>query len=175
VADVDTAAREAAALGARVLVEPLDVMGEGRLAVLLDPAGAVLDLWQPAGLAGAEVVNQPGAWCWNTLAVPDLEPVRPFYSELLGWSFEAATSESWVITLDGERMGGVQALPPGAGIPPNWSIAFAVEDIEDAHDRAVRGGGRELVAPQPVVVGRYSLLLDPQGAAFGLYAGQLDP
>ncbi len=175
VADVDRTAAQVAALGGQVLVEPFDVLALGRMAAVLDPAGAFFSLWQARSYHGAQLVNEPGAWCWNTLAVPDVAAVEGFYAELLGWTMTPAGAGSSVITLGGTRVAGVQLVPAGMGIPPNWSVAFAVEDIAEGHRRAVAGGGRELVPPQDVVVGHYGVLSDPQGGAFGLYSGELDP
>ncbi len=175
VADADAAARQVRALGGQVVLEPFDVHDWGRTAPVLDPAGAFFLLWQPRSYHGAQLVNEPGAWCWNTLAVPDPEAVRAFYSELFGWEITAVSPQSLVITLGEERVAGIQVTPPGGGIPPNWSVAFAVEDIEDAHRRAEAAGGRTLVAPVEVAVGRFGVVLDPQGGAFGLYSGLLDP
>ncbi|MGZ3411458.1 MAG: VOC family protein [Xanthobacteraceae bacterium] len=35
-------------LGAKVMQEPMEVMGMGSLSVIIDPTGAALGLWQPA-------------------------------------------------------------------------------------------------------------------------------
>src|SRR4051795_6846210 len=50
--------RAARAAAASLLAEPFD-SPTGRLAVIADPAGAVLAAWQPKLLRGAEVVNEP--------------------------------------------------------------------------------------------------------------------
>src|SRR5688572_11442368 len=63
--DLDRATSRARELGATVLAEPFEVPGAGRTSVLRDPSGAVVGLWQPAGHAGAGVVNEPGTWTWN--------------------------------------------------------------------------------------------------------------
>lgn len=175
VVDAEATAQRVGALGGRVIVEPFDVADLGRMAVVLDPAGAVFDLWQPGSYAGAELVNEPGAWCWNTLAVSDPEPVQAFYTELFGWTFLEATPASTVIMLGADRVGGIQRVPAGSGIPPNWSVAFAVEEIGSAHRRALHAGGQEIVSPLDVGIGHYSVVLDPQGGGFGLYSGVLDP
>ena len=45
--DADAKTTQAQELGATVLVQPWDVPGEGRVAVLQDPQGAVFNLFQP--------------------------------------------------------------------------------------------------------------------------------
>lgn len=49
VPDADAAVAKAKALGAEVLVEPTDVTGGGRAAVLKDPQGAVFSVFAPPG------------------------------------------------------------------------------------------------------------------------------
>lgn len=49
--DIDEAARRVARLGGAVLVGPLHVPGIAHIALVLDPVGATLGLWQPAGAA----------------------------------------------------------------------------------------------------------------------------
>jgi predicted enzyme related to lactoylglutathione lyase len=88
VGDLDRATARARELGAEVLAEPFEVPGAGRTAVLRDPAGAVVSLWQAGGHAGAGLVNEVGAWSWNELVTPDLDRARAFYGELVGWTSE---------------------------------------------------------------------------------------
>ena len=44
--DADATARKIKDAGGQVIVEPADVMDVGRMAVAVDPAGAVFGLWQ---------------------------------------------------------------------------------------------------------------------------------
>ena len=53
------------------MAEPFDVMDVGRMAVIVDPAGAALCLWEPKRHIGASLVNTPGALTWNDLLTPD--------------------------------------------------------------------------------------------------------
>src|SRR3954469_20306608 len=69
VKDADAAVRRAREAGATVLLEPLDAAPAGRVAVLLDPAGAPLCLWEPAAREGAQRVNEPGTWAMSALHV----------------------------------------------------------------------------------------------------------
>lgn len=47
VEDVDAAAKKAASLQAQIALEPCDIPDVGRIAVILDPQGAVLGLFTP--------------------------------------------------------------------------------------------------------------------------------
>ena len=82
-----TAAR-AAELGATVAAEAFDVMEVGRMAVIVDPVGAALCLWEPKSHIGASLVNAPGAMTWNDLITPDPAHSARFYGDLFGWTTE---------------------------------------------------------------------------------------
>ena len=62
----------------------------GRMAVLKDPQGAVLALWQPGTRIGAERVNDVGCLCMNELATSDLDVAGSFYGRLFGWTTESS-------------------------------------------------------------------------------------
>ena len=179
VADVDAASERVPALGGRVLAGPFDVLRAGRTAVIADPQGAALALWQPRDRPGAEVVNEPGALSWNDLITTDVEGARRFYGELLGWEVEQIPGAPyWTIRNRGARNGGMMPMPEpqrAAGMPPAWNAYFAVEDVDDALRTVQDSGGGIVVGPTAVPAGRFAVLRDPQGAVFSVLAGELDP
>jgi uncharacterized protein len=173
VADVDALAGRVRELGGEVLAEPFDVEQAGRMAVVRDPTGALLHLWQAREQPGAGRVNDAGCMVWNELASPDPARARDFFSELLGWAVEPEESGYGVITLDGARNGGMRPLQDGE--PTHWLVYFTVESCDDAIE-AVRGAGGSLITgPHDTDVGRVAAVADPQGAPFALYQGDVDP
>jgi uncharacterized protein len=64
---------------------------------------------------------------------------------------------------------------PAEGIPPLWQPYFAVESLEATQAKVRDLGGQVLTAPMAVPSGAFVAVLDPQGAAFSLLAGDLDP
>ena len=58
------------------------------MAVIADPTGAALCLWEPRASIGATLVNTPGSMAWNDLVTPDPETAIDFYGKLFGWTFE---------------------------------------------------------------------------------------
>jgi predicted enzyme related to lactoylglutathione lyase len=71
VADADETAQRVKAAGGSAIVEPMDVMDIGRMAVFADPTGAVFGVWQPKTFAGADLVNEPNSLCWNEVHTRD--------------------------------------------------------------------------------------------------------
>ena len=71
-----TAARVEAS-GGKTIAPPMEVLGEGSMAVFSDPSGAVFGVWQPARFKGAEIYNQPGAYTWSELQVRGIDAAKP--------------------------------------------------------------------------------------------------
>src|SRR3954452_19454349 len=65
VIDVDETAARVEGLGGKLLPGPYDVFDSGGMAVIADPTGALLSLWQANRHAGAGLVNDPGCLTWN--------------------------------------------------------------------------------------------------------------
>ena len=73
VEDADKTAARARAAGGSVVAEPFEVPEAGRMAVIVDPEGAVFCIWQSRGHKGAKVVNEHGSVNFNGLATRDAE------------------------------------------------------------------------------------------------------
>lgn len=173
VASADAVAKAAATAGGRVLMGPIDVMDIGRMAVLLDPVGAAVSIWEPRRFPGAQLVNEPGAMCWNELATREVEAAKAFYGHVFGW--EGTTREYSGSTYTEFQLGGVPVAgmvgmndqwPPE--VPSHWMVYFAVDDTDAAVRRTESLGGSVSVPPTDIPPGRLAVLNDPQGAVFSI-------
>lgn len=171
--DVEAIAGRAGELEAAVIAEPFDVMDSGRMAVLRDPTGAHVHLWQPGRHVGAGRVNEAGCMVWNELATPDVERASGFYQELLGWNAEGDATGYATIRLGDGINGGMRPLRDGE--PPNWLLYFSIPSLDEAIMHVREGGGEVLAGPVDATVGRIAVVRDPQGAMFALYEGDVDP
>jgi predicted enzyme related to lactoylglutathione lyase len=173
VEDVGATAARAGELGASILAEPFDVMDSGRMAVVRDPTGAHLHLWQPGRHIGAARVNEAGCIVWNELATPDVEAAGAFYSELMGWTADRDATGYATIKRGDDLGGGMRPLRDGE--PPNWLLYFTVPSLDEAAAKVRTTGGEVLAGPMDATVGRIAVVRDPQGAMFALYEGDVDP
>jgi uncharacterized protein len=173
VEDVDALAPKVLELGGEVLAHPFDVMQSGRMTALKDPTGATVHLWQPRDQAGAGRVNDAGCMVWNELATPDPARARDFFAELLGWTVEPEESGYGVIKNNGALNGGIR--PPQDGEPTHWLVYFTTAELDAAIERIRAGGGSVIAGPLDTPVGRVAAIRDPQGAAFALFEGEVDP
>jgi uncharacterized protein len=175
--DVDATAARAGELGGKLVAEPFDVLDAGRMAVIADPTGAFVALWQAKDNIGAGFVNAHGALSWNDLNTNDADTARSFFSELLGWTYEQVSEEPpyWVIQNGGRSNGGVRVFTEEeANFPPHWLPYLGSDSTDATASTATEAGGSVLVAPFDLPAGRVAVLADPQGAAFGVVDGEFD-
>jgi uncharacterized protein len=171
VADAEATAALVTEAGGQVLVPPVDVDGQGRMAMFADDQGALIAAWQAGSFHGARLVNAPGWFCWSELASRDTEAAVAFYGRVFGW--EADTSQMGPMTytewrLGGRAVGGMVHMDENwpEGVPPRWVVYFAVTDCDAAATRAAELGGQVAVPPADAPPGRLAVIADPQGAAF---------
>jgi predicted enzyme related to lactoylglutathione lyase len=177
VESVDASVARASELGASLAAEPFDVMDVGRMAVIIDPVGAPLCLWQPGTHIGASLVNAPGALAWNDLVTPDPAASAEFYGDLFGWTTqEIENAGGYRVIMNGERSnGGMLPLRPEMGsIPPNWMPYFGHEDVERLLGEIADYGGQVRSGPVKMAAGTIAVLTDPQGATFAVWTGSYD-
>jgi predicted enzyme related to lactoylglutathione lyase len=161
-------------LGGTVLMDAFDVLDVGRMALIQDPSGAVVALWEPKRHIGAGIVGEPNTLCWNELATADTAVAGRFFRDLLGWKSElkqlGAVPYTTFMRDESGPAGGMMAIGPDWGpVPPHWLVYFAVSDCDASAERARVLGAMVKVPPSDVPgIGRFAVLEDPQGAAFAI-------
>lgn len=179
--DADATTEKVRGNGGTVMVEPMDVGDLGRMAVFVDPTGAVFGVWQAKEMRGADKVNVPYSLCWNELHARGFDQAKAFYSAVFGWDpqpFGDAPEGQppyFVWNLGDRGVGGGMEMMPGAPaeVPSNWLSWFAVEDRDATVAKAQELGGSVMMSDMDMPgVGRMAVLADPQGAAFGVLEGE---
>jgi predicted enzyme related to lactoylglutathione lyase len=174
--DVDGLVTRVPNAGGTVVMPPMDVMDAGRMAVIQDPTGGVIALWQAKNNIGAETVNDPNTFSWSELHTPDVAKAADFYAKVFGW--EPAKFEEMDYTVfnnQGQGIGGA-TKPQMEGVPPNWLVYFAVDDTDATVAKAKQQGGTVLSEPMDIPdVGRFAVLADPQGAVFAIIKNAPQP
>src|ERR1700680_393838 len=170
--DVDTTAAKVAGAGGQMLMEPFDVTDAGRMAFVADPTGAAVGLWQASAHTGATRVNEPNTMTWNELTTDDVAAALPFYETVVGLtSKEVPMGEvNYTMLYVGEDFVGGATPPQTAGVPNHWHVWFAIADADAGAAAAAAGGGKVLLAPMDMPIGRIAALQDPQGAYFNIIA-----
>ena len=55
------------------------------MAVIADPTGAMLCMWQAKNNIGASLVNEHGTLSWEELMTADVPAAAAFYDKIFGW------------------------------------------------------------------------------------------
>ncbi|HEX5727381.1 MAG TPA: VOC family protein [Longimicrobiaceae bacterium] len=170
--DADQAAARVRELGGTVILEPFEVMDAGRMAMLQDPTGAFLSVWQARAHIGMQVRDEDNAVVWSELATPDPDTAEAFYTGLFGWGTKKEdVGIQYTSFLQGDTpvAGMYRITEEMQGMPPNWSPYFGTSDVDDAARRATELGATLLVEPTDIPgVGRFAVIQDPQGAMFSV-------
>lgn len=174
VEDADAVCAAARAAGGQVMLAPLDVTDQGRLANLMDPSGGMFGVWQPYAHQGADVFNAPCTLTWNELQTRDLAAALPFYEQVFGWQWVDGTTPGYKVAVLPSKPGedktnaGAEDMPPNVPeeIPAVWQVYFAVADVAGTVEDALNLGGRLFVPitenPSSITAG----ILDPNGGRF---------
>lgn len=175
VASVDATIGRARELGATVRQEPSDVPGVARRAVIEDPAGGAMGLWEARGHAGVQLAAAPGAPWWTEFIVLELEAAKRFYSALFGWTLtdtRVTTGRYTMCRLNGVGVAGLMPIEPSWGlVPPRWQTLYIVSDCEDAVDRVREQGAEVFFGPVDVAgAGRLAVVSDRDDAVFVVIA-----
>ncbi len=121
---------------------------------------------------------EAGMTCWIDLMTTDLAAAKTFYGQLLGWGFKEMPMPGGMegtytmATIGDGDLGGLNQLTEEQKgmVPPNWSIYFAVDDV-DATEAAATEAGASVIQPAFDIpdTGRMAVLHGPTGEVFSLW------
>jgi predicted enzyme related to lactoylglutathione lyase len=175
VADVDDAEIAAIQAGGSQRVEPIDLPGVGRFAVVADPSGAAISLLRRIKEPDqAPPKRGDGVVCWDELLVHDPDRCKSFYQRVFGWSHQdqdiGGLLTYTLFNADDEEIAGMVEIPPGQPQRPVWLPYIQCADVDDRMSQIGDSGGTVWQLPHDIPdVGRYGIAVDPSGALFGLF------
>jgi len=159
----------------------LPVMGHRRLALR-----ACLEVAAMCGLTScashAPAASSPtlptsgrrvGEFVWQDLMTDDAEKSRQFYEQLFGWTFERTDrlGRPYFIARAGSAavagMAQIERRRPDEPVA-QWISYLSVSNVDSVVSRLTAAGGRVLVQPTDILASRAAIVVDPQGAPFGL-------
>lgn len=179
VEDLDASFARAKGLGATPFVPPTAVPGAGRIAVIGDPGGAVVGIFEEA------VRTDPprpmpaghGAFSWYELTTRAVAPSIAFYTALFGWTTQDWPMDfgTYTLFLRGEEpVAGLMPMagPEWEGVPNHWMPYVSVSDVDERFAAVPGLGGTGCVPPTDIPeVGRFAVVTDPTGGTITLFKG----
>lgn len=116
-----------------------------------------------------------GKPCWFELSTAKgaLTAADGFYAKALGWSVADAGMDGFTYHLashGGDMVAGLMETPPDCpDMPPFWMVYYDVDNADAAAAKIRTLGGKVLREPADIPgTGRFAVVADPQGAAFGI-------
>ena len=173
VADPDAAAaveRAVGAGGSRVR-GPSQVDDAGWSAVVADPEGTPVGIWQAGGHPGFGVRDTVGSVCRVELHTSSPEPVRRFFTTAFALTAEPGPTDRYehLDAGDHHSIGLVGTGNRRAGAAPMWIVYFGVHDILQAIRTVEGAGGRVVHGPvDSDTMGAFAVIQDPQDLLFGI-------
>jgi len=114
-----------------------------------------------------------GAFSWSELMTSDARAATEFYGSLFGWKVEVMPMPEGnyhVVKVGDTSVGGIMAFPAAqGGMPPAWGCYVTVNDVDATARQCLSLGGKVVHGPQDIPgVGRFAVIVDPQGAALNV-------
>jgi uncharacterized protein len=114
---------------------------------------------------------------WVDLQTTDQQGAKAFYAGLFGWTYDdQPMPQGPVYSMAQIGEDNVAAIAPQSpdmaaqGVPPMWNTYIAVDSVDDAAAKVEAAGGQMVMPVFDVMdAGRMAFVLDPGGAAVGLW------
>ncbi len=178
VPDLTAALATAEAKGGRVLHAVTAVPGDGgRYAVIADPQGAVIGLYEPGGGMSGDSAAPAGPAVWHELTAENPQAALQFYNGIFGWDvvdthdMGGHVGTYYLFGKGTTQMGGAfirsKDLPPTW---PRWLVYMDVPSITAAVASVKAAGGKILNGPHQVPGGSWmAQVLDSHGVPLALH------
>lgn len=179
VPDIEAALATVQAKGGQVIHPVTGVAaGGGRYAVIADPQGAVIGVYEPgAGMSAGSSAGASGPDAWHELTAEDPVAALQFYKDIFGWEVlgtHPMGGEVGTYYLFGKgttQMGG--AFVRGKHLPPTWPrwlVYLAVPSVTAAAEATKAAGGQVLNGPHQVPGGNWiAQVVDSHGVPVAVH------
>lgn len=156
--------------------EILTVMTLGKQALLIDPFGAWIGLWEPITFPGISIMMVPGSPFWFEHMSPDPAAAAQFYADCFSLDVVNHGDEYWTIQVPGS---GSDAY--GFSFPRTpedtrgtWFVSLLTSDLDRTAALVKENGGTVVEEfTEMEDMGRFTYAATPAGVAYGLWEADL--
>ena len=157
--------------GGSTIMGPMEVPDVGVMAMVADPGGAGVGVWQAKPFKGFQVVGDPGTPNWVELHTKSYEEAVAFYRDVFGWDTHVMSdSPEMRYTTLGKDEAAVAGIFDASGEPAEHPVAWVVywgsADVDATVAKAQSLGGSVIQPAEDTPYGRMATLTDSTGAMF---------
>ncbi|GAA1407117.1 hypothetical protein AUR04nite_04130 [Glutamicibacter uratoxydans] len=172
VADIHAAVFSVQMHGGVVYLEPTVTEHDGTVAVVGDPSGVGVGLWQSIHPILTTATGRPGTRIWNELHTTSFAAATRFYRAALAWELYPI-SDTDQFRYQSFRQGadakaGIFDISGQNDPEPGWRTYFAVANADATVELAVKLGAQIVRAASDSPFGRMAVIKDPTGAEFSI-------
>ncbi len=150
------------------IVELVDLEASiGKIALIRDPLGAGFTVYEGDRL-NVRTKDTLNTLVWNELFISDLSKVKDFYEGIFQWTIDVnnATYQHFIYDTSGDQVGAISEVSDIIrGKYQYWGVYFAVNDIQEAKQKALDNGGSVVYEDENMTI-----IADSYGAFFHLVA-----
>lgn len=176
--DLDSRLAKAEQNGAIVAMPAEQIGDSGRMAMIIDPTGAAICLWEPRDLDGYDFTGAAGSPVWFELMTHQFDQAAEFYTAVFDANLvpmsEQMNDDGFRYVTNGPDETASWGLGDATGVMPDdaagWRIYLGVEACDAATEKVTALGGRLLDGPVDSPFGRIATVADPEGATFQICA-----
>lgn len=159
--------------GGEVIVEPMDIPGQGVMAFYTDSTGAAIGAWQSPDVM-LQARDKAGASVWYELMTGDYDKAKSFYAGVFGWDLSPMGEQGvpFQYSSNGDGDDAVAGICDASAIIPSqvptsfWRVYLGVDDTDAAIEKVLSLGGQLLDGPEDSEWGRLATVTDDQGVLF---------
>ncbi len=172
VEDVDQVSKTLEENQGTVYVPPRNLPDRGRVAVAIDPEGAIFGLLTSSHGDPLDTGIIENQWMGSELWTTNVTSALGFYSKIAGYEHRrvgiGTKSEYLLLVKDSTPRAGVVTIQ-WENIKPAWLPYIAVSDVVATAKKAEKLGGKILVSPDTKMPnGLVAIIADPSGAVFAI-------
>lgn len=174
-ADIAVTAAAVPAAGGTMMVDPMDVMGLGTMAVAADPGGAGIGIWQPGTFEGFGLVVEAGTPAWFELHTRRYADAVQFYREAFGWDCRTVSDDDHfrytTLGQGQDQQAGIMDMERARfnrHEPSSWNVYIGCDDVDGTVARTLELGGGVVEYAEDSPFGRLAKISDPAGARIKL-------
>jgi predicted enzyme related to lactoylglutathione lyase len=166
--DLEATVLRVEAANGRVIRAPQDIPGRGRMAVVADRDGAMLQLISGKARVYVEAEPTLNRWLWAELLAGDAKDAAGFYRDSFGYEIQPRNPDYAFLVTDGAPQAGI-VTNPFEETSSVWIPFVRVDDPAALSQRAEALGGRVVLASSDDLrQGSLAVILDPDGAPLAL-------